>query len=52
MGGTCSTYGGELTFIQVLLNKPEGEKHLKDVGVNKMIILKFTLKIGLWMWAT
>jgi hypothetical protein len=44
MGGTCSTYGGEWTFIQVLVNKPKGKKHLEDVGVHK-IILKLTLKI-------
>jgi hypothetical protein len=47
MGGACGTYGGEERCIQAVMGKPEGKKHLKELGVDGRTILKRILKSGM-----
>jgi hypothetical protein len=44
MGGVCSTCEQQEGCIQGFGGKPEGSDHVKDLGVDKRIILKWILK--------
>ena len=41
MGRTCSTNGVSRGADRVLVGTPEGRNHLKDPGIDGMIILKW-----------
>jgi len=40
MGRACSTYGERRGAYRILVGKPEGKKHLEDLGINGKILLK------------
>jgi len=45
MGGGCSMYGGgRRGAYRVFVGKPEGESHLKDLGMDGRSILKWICK--------
>jgi len=44
MGGACSTYGEERFIQGFFVGKPEGKRHLEDLGIDGKIILNLILK--------
>jgi hypothetical protein len=44
MGESFSTHGKDEESIQNFSRKPEGNRHLRGLGVGGRIILKFNLK--------
>jgi hypothetical protein len=44
MGGAFGTYGGEETWLEGLVGKPDVKESLEDVEVDGMIILEWIFK--------
>ena len=43
MDGECGSYEGREKCIWILIGKPEGKRHVKDLHVDGRIILKWVL---------
>jgi len=50
MGRTCSTYGNDENFTQILVGNIEGKRHLEDLGVDGRILKLILEKHGEGFW--
>jgi hypothetical protein len=43
MGWRCRTYGETRNTFNILIGKPEGKRHMQDLGVDGRIILEWII---------